>query len=101
MFEKLLKSSDLLSPSVTKLLHKAGLPVGKELHWIANGVIRQVRFVSEEKELLRLTNPDNIRVDASYQGPRKLLEGENLYRFLFEFRRYRRTDHTKSICRFN
>jgi len=29
MFEKLLKSSDLLSPSVTKLLHKAGLPVGK------------------------------------------------------------------------
>jgi hypothetical protein len=51
MFEKLLKSSDLLSPSVTKLLHKAGLPV-------------------EEKELLRLTNPDNIRVESSYRGPR-------------------------------
>ena len=28
MFEKLLKASDILSPSVTKLLHKAGLPVG-------------------------------------------------------------------------
>ncbi|CAF3967620.1 unnamed protein product, partial [Rotaria sp. Silwood1] len=27
MFEKLLKSSDLLSPSVAKLLQKAGLPV--------------------------------------------------------------------------
>ncbi|CAM4754238.1 unnamed protein product [Rotaria magnacalcarata] len=54
MFEKLLKSSDILSPSVTKLLHKAGLPV-------------------EEKELLRLTNPDNIRVDATYQGPRNYL----------------------------
>jgi hypothetical protein len=30
MFEKLLKSSDLLSPSVSKLLHKAGLPVGNK-----------------------------------------------------------------------
>jgi hypothetical protein len=29
MFEKLLKATDTLSPSVTKLLHKAGLPVGK------------------------------------------------------------------------
>ncbi len=30
-------------------------------------------FVSiEEKELLRLTNPDNIRVESSYKGPRKL-----------------------------
>ncbi len=28
MFEKLLNSSDKLSPSVTKLLQKAGLPVG-------------------------------------------------------------------------
>jgi len=28
MFEKLLKASGTLSPSVTKLLHKAGLPVG-------------------------------------------------------------------------
>ncbi|CAF4915338.1 unnamed protein product, partial [Rotaria sp. Silwood1] len=51
MFEKLLKSSDLLSPSVAKLLQKAGLPV-------------------EEKELLRLTNPASISVQASYQGPR-------------------------------
>lgn len=32
MFEKLLKSSDILSPSVSKLLQKAGLPVGKVLH---------------------------------------------------------------------
>ncbi|CAF3809020.1 unnamed protein product, partial [Rotaria sp. Silwood1] len=51
MFEKLLKSSDLLSPSVAKLLQKAGLPV-------------------EEKELLRLTNPASISVQASYQGLR-------------------------------
>ncbi|CAF3697493.1 unnamed protein product [Rotaria sp. Silwood1] len=51
MFEKLLKSSDLLSPSVAKLLQQAGLPV-------------------EEKELLRLTNPASISVQASYQGPR-------------------------------
>jgi hypothetical protein len=29
MFEKLIKASETLSPSVTKLLHKAGLPVGK------------------------------------------------------------------------
>jgi len=28
MFEKLLKSSDKFSPSVTKLLQNAGLPVG-------------------------------------------------------------------------
>ncbi|CAF4446226.1 unnamed protein product, partial [Adineta steineri] len=51
MFEKLIKASGTLSPSVTKLLHKAGLPV-------------------EEKELLKLTNPDNIRVETSYRGPR-------------------------------
>ncbi|CAF4233370.1 unnamed protein product, partial [Rotaria magnacalcarata] len=50
MFEKLLNSSDILSPSVTKLLQKSGLPV-------------------EEKELLRLTNPDNIQVEANYRGP--------------------------------
>ncbi|CAF0994447.1 unnamed protein product [Adineta steineri] len=51
MFEKLLKASDILSPSVTKLLQKAGLPV-------------------EEQELLRLTNPDSITVEPTYQGPR-------------------------------
>ncbi|CAF1092757.1 unnamed protein product [Rotaria sordida] len=51
MFEKLLKASDSLSPSVAKLLQKARLPV-------------------EEKELLRSTNPDNISVEASYDGPR-------------------------------
>jgi hypothetical protein len=27
----------------------------------------------EEKELLRLTNPDNIRVESNYRGPRMLL----------------------------
>jgi len=26
----------------------------------------------EEKELLRLTNPDNIRVETTYRGPRKV-----------------------------
>ncbi|CAF3709085.1 unnamed protein product [Rotaria sp. Silwood1] len=41
MFEKLMKVSDILSPSVTKLLQKPGLPL-------------------EEKEFLRLTNPDDI-----------------------------------------
>jgi hypothetical protein len=29
-------------------------------------------FFLEEKELLRLTNPENIRVDANYRGPRQL-----------------------------
>ncbi|CAF0748776.1 unnamed protein product [Adineta ricciae] len=51
LFDKLLKASDILSPSVTKLLQKAGLPV-------------------EEQELLRLTNPDSVQVESSYQGPR-------------------------------
>ncbi|CAF0789305.1 unnamed protein product [Rotaria sordida] len=51
MFEKLLKASDTLAPSVAKLLQKARLPV-------------------EERELLRSTNPDNILVEASYCGPR-------------------------------
>ncbi|CAF3479330.1 unnamed protein product [Rotaria sp. Silwood1] len=50
MFEKLLKASDTLSPSVTKLLQTAGLPI-------------------EEKELLKLTNPDNIQVESNYRGP--------------------------------
>lgn len=50
MFEKLLKSSDLLAVSVTNILQQAGLPV-------------------EEKELLRLTNPDGITVESTYQGP--------------------------------
>ncbi|CAF3630473.1 unnamed protein product, partial [Rotaria sp. Silwood1] len=51
MFEKLMKASDILSPSVTKLLQKSGLPL-------------------EEKEFLRLTNPDDIQVEANYRGPR-------------------------------
>ncbi|CAF3674911.1 unnamed protein product [Rotaria sp. Silwood1] len=51
MFEKLLKASDSLSPSVAKLLKKARLPV-------------------EERELLRSTNPDSIPVQANYGGPR-------------------------------
>lgn len=72
MFEKLLKASDTLSPSVTKLLHQAGLPVGKSTLMIC---LRQNKnriffFAAEEKELLKLTNPDNIRVEASYRGPR-------------------------------
>ncbi|CAF4689464.1 unnamed protein product, partial [Rotaria sp. Silwood2] len=50
MFEKLIKASDSLSPSVAKLLQKARLPI-------------------EERELLRSTNPDNISVEASYRGP--------------------------------
>ncbi|CAF5157735.1 unnamed protein product, partial [Rotaria sp. Silwood1] len=50
MFEKLLKASDSLSPSVAKLLRKARLPV-------------------EERELLRSTNPDSISVQANYGGP--------------------------------
>ncbi|CAF4049213.1 unnamed protein product [Rotaria sp. Silwood2] len=50
MFEKLLKASDILSPSVTKLLQKPGLPL-------------------EEKELLKLTNPDDIQVEVNYRGP--------------------------------
>ncbi|CAF1568545.1 unnamed protein product [Rotaria magnacalcarata] len=52
VFEKLLKASDTLSVSVTKLLQKPGLPV-------------------EEKEFLRLTNPDNIQVECNYRGLRK------------------------------
>ncbi|CAF3611758.1 unnamed protein product [Rotaria sp. Silwood1] len=51
-FEKLLKASDLLSPSITKLLQKPGLPL-------------------EEKELLKSTNPDDIHIESNYQGPRK------------------------------
>ncbi|CAF4229916.1 unnamed protein product [Rotaria magnacalcarata] len=50
MFEKLLKASDILSPSVTKLLQKPGLSV-------------------EEKKLLSFTNPDNIQVESNYRGP--------------------------------
>ncbi|CAF3098374.1 unnamed protein product [Rotaria socialis] len=51
MFDRLLKASETLSPSVAKLLQKAGLPV-------------------EEKELLKSTNPDSIPVESSYRGPR-------------------------------
>jgi hypothetical protein len=72
MFEKLLKASDILCPSVTKLLHKAGLPVGNVLHFIKDNKFDFSDFL-EEKELLRLTNPDNIRVESNYRGPRMLL----------------------------
>ena len=77
MFEKLLEASDILSPSVTKSLHKAGLPVGKVSLKILlsridiHSYLIFLKFLIEEKELLRLTNPDNIRVETSYQGPRK------------------------------
>jgi len=73
MFEKLLKASGTLSPSVTKLLHKAGLPVGKvSLKILFYKKLKKfvMCFFLEEKELLRLTNPDNIRVEANYKGPR-------------------------------
>ena len=72
MFEKLLKSSDLLSPSVSKLLHKAGLPVGKvSLTTLSDSQDIPVCVCLEEKELLRLTNPEKIPVEASYRGPRE------------------------------
>ncbi|CAF4958509.1 unnamed protein product, partial [Rotaria sp. Silwood1] len=48
MFEKLLKALDTFSLSVIKLLQKPGLPL--------------------EKELLKLTNPDDIQVEANYRG---------------------------------
>ena len=67
MFEKLLKASDTLSPSVSKLLHKAGLPVGKNSF---STDLFFLFFSLEEKELLKLTNPDNIRVESNYRGPR-------------------------------
>ncbi|CAF4261380.1 unnamed protein product [Rotaria sp. Silwood2] len=80
MFEKLLKASDLLSPSVAKLLHKAGLPV-------------------EEKELLRLTNPDNVIVETSYQGPR--IEGpitRKTFVDLIEAFQHGQVLHEKYVC---
>jgi hypothetical protein len=73
MFEKLLKASGTLSPSVTKLLHKAGLPVGNvSLTNLFYKTLKKFDFLFclEEKELLRLTNPDNIRVEPNYKGPR-------------------------------
>ncbi|CAF1090028.1 unnamed protein product [Rotaria sordida] len=80
MFEKLLKASDTLSPSVTKLLHKAGLPV-------------------EEKELLRLTNPDNIRIESNYQGPH--IEGpitRKIFVDLIEAFKRGQILHEKYVC---
>jgi hypothetical protein len=44
MFDKLLKASDLLSPSVTKLLQKAGLPVGN-VYLIISSRINRFYFV--------------------------------------------------------
>ncbi len=38
MFEKLLNASDTLAPSVTKLLQKAGLPVGNVLSIIKSTI---------------------------------------------------------------
>ncbi|CAF1220604.1 unnamed protein product [Rotaria sordida] len=80
MFERLLKSSDLLSPSVAKSLQKAGLPV-------------------EEKELLRLTNPDNIPVEHTYQGPR--IEGpitRKTFVDLIEAFQHGQVLHEKYVC---
>ncbi|CAF1159747.1 unnamed protein product [Didymodactylos carnosus] len=76
MFEKLLRASSSLSPSVSKLLHKA-----------------------KEKELLCSTNPDAIEVDSSYtglhiQGPitRKLLVD------LIETSQQGKILHEKYVC---
>ena len=99
MFERLLNASDSLLPSVSKLLHKAGLPVGKWLIRISMGRSMSVRL--EEKELLRLTNPDNIRVEASYRGPRKMLLFVTRVRSPAFVLRYRWTDYSESIRRFN
>ncbi|CAF3862571.1 unnamed protein product [Rotaria sp. Silwood1] len=66
-FEKLLKASDLLSPSITKLLQKPGLPLGNELFVIKTKI--QFVFYVEEKELLKSTNPDDIHIESNYQGP--------------------------------
>ncbi|CAF1137416.1 unnamed protein product [Adineta ricciae] len=80
MFEKLIKASGTLSPSVTKLLHKAGLPV-------------------EEKELLRLTNPENIRVEPTYRGPR--IEGpitRKVFVDLIEAFQRGQVLHEKYVC---
>jgi len=45
MFEKLLKSSDLLSPSVTKLLQNVGLPVGNVLFKIKSIINIYIIFI--------------------------------------------------------
>ncbi|CAM2720074.1 unnamed protein product [Rotaria socialis] len=81
LFVKLINSSDLLSPSVTKLLQQAGLPV-------------------EEEELLRSTNPDNISVESSYQGP--CIEGPitgNTLIDLIEAFRQGQVLHAKYVCK--
>ncbi|CAF2135394.1 unnamed protein product [Rotaria magnacalcarata] len=81
LFVKLINSSDLLSPSVTKLLQRVGLPV-------------------EEEELLRSTNPDNISVESSYQGPR--IEGPitgNTLIDLIEAFQHGQVLHAKYVCK--
>lgn len=70
MFEKLLRSSELLSPSVNKLLQKAGLPIGK-IVFLFFGFDDDFLFsFVEERELLQQTNPEKIVVESTYQGPR-------------------------------
>ncbi|CAF1083695.1 unnamed protein product [Rotaria sordida] len=80
IFDKLLRASNSLAPSVSKLLQKARLPV-------------------EEKELLRLTNPDSIPVEASYYGPR--IEGpitRQTFVNLIEAFQYGEILHEKYVC---
>ncbi|CAF4197975.1 unnamed protein product, partial [Rotaria magnacalcarata] len=80
MFEKLLKESDSLSPSVAKLLKKARLSV-------------------EERELLRSTNPDSITVEANYRGPR--IEGSitrQTFVDLIEAFQHGQILHEKYVC---
>lgn len=54
----------------------------------------------EEKELLRLTNPDSIRVEPTYQGPRNyshFMFNFDIKQLLFCFR-HRRANYKKNIC---
>lgn len=69
----MLKSSDLLSPSVKKLLQKPGLALGT-VKFNMKSIILKINIdynYLEEKELLKSTNPDNISIETNYQGPRK------------------------------
>ena len=49
MFEKLLKASDTLSVSVTKLLEKPGLPVGNELFEMKR-IINKFSFILRRRK---------------------------------------------------
>ena len=107
LFDKLLKASDILSPSVTKLLQKAGLPVGnrdiykKKRKSAVNMHVFDFIYHVEEQELLRLTNPDSIQVESSYQGPRKYLFSRRIVQEDILFYRCRWANNETNIHRFN